>query len=91
MEFFVIGLIVMVCLGGPHIPIPTSENNSFIGYSLNFIFKCVLVIGITTIIKAVRPRLKMNQAINYSFKILTPIGLGTLLIVGILLAVQVIN
>ncbi|NHJ46205.1 MAG: NADH-quinone oxidoreductase subunit H [Asgard group archaeon] len=91
MEFLVIGLIVMICLGGSHVPIPTSENNSFIGYSLNFIFKCVIVIIITSIVKAIRPRLKLTQAINYSFKFLTPIGLGSLLIVGILLGVQVLN
>ena len=91
MEFLIIGLIVSIFLGGPHIPIPTLENNYFIGYSLNFIFKCFLIVIITTIIKTIRPRLRLNQSVNYSLKILTPIGLGSLLVIGIFIGIQGLN
>ncbi|NHK29797.1 MAG: NADH-quinone oxidoreductase subunit H [Asgard group archaeon] len=91
MEFLMIGIIVIIFLGGPHLPIPTFEKNYFIGYSLNFIFKCFIVITLSTIIKAVRPRLRLNQSVNYSLKFLTPIGLGSLLIIGIYIGVQGLN
>ncbi|NHJ39507.1 MAG: NADH-quinone oxidoreductase subunit H [Asgard group archaeon] len=91
MEFLLIGLIATIFLGGPHLPIPTFENNYFIGYSLNFIFKCFIIIVLISIIRAIRPRLRLNQTVNYSLKFLTPVGLGSLLIIGIYIGTLGLN
>lgn len=82
-EFVLAGTIVSIFLGGAYIPIPILEENTQLAFTLNFMFKTTLVFLIISLIKIVFPRLKNNQKITLSFKILTPIALVYILIIGI--------
>lgn len=82
LEVTLAGVIVSVFLGGSYIPIPILDGYELLGHLLNFLFKLSLVMVVITVIKAIIPRLKTNQALNVSFKILAPSALITVLVVG---------
>ena len=82
MEVVIAGLIVSVFLGGPNLPIPIHGNYQILATTANFIFKCLVVLMITTIIRALRPRMKANQAFNFALKILTPLSFLSILLTG---------
>ena len=80
MEFVIAGMIVSVFLGGSYFPIPAYSSWGDFGQAINFTLKTILVLLICTIVKALVPSLKSNQALNLSLKILTPIGIIALLL-----------
>ncbi|MHA1211151.1 MAG: NADH-quinone oxidoreductase subunit H [Candidatus Heimdallarchaeota archaeon] len=82
METLIAGIIVTICLGGVHLPLPKPVSYTYLSYGVNFIFKCVLVLILATIIKSLRPRMRITQTVNFSFKVLTPIALGSILLIG---------
>ena len=90
MEFVLAGIITTLFLGGSYLPIPTPDSYiaQIIVFTLNFMFKCIIVLLITTIIKSILPRLKLNQKINICWKILTPISMLSLLIIGVYLGLE---
>ena len=90
-ELVIASVIVSIFLGGSYIPIPILTGYELLGHLLNFLFKLSLVLVVTTIIKALIPRLKIHQAVNVNFKILMPTALVTVLIVGIVAATQGIS
>jgi len=82
MEVVIAGLIVTVFLGGAYLPIPIYRDFQILANTLNFIFKCLVVLMITTIIRALRPRMKINQSFNFALRVLTPLSFLSLLLVG---------
>ncbi len=82
MEVVIAGLIVSVFLGGSNLPLPIHGNNQILATTTNFIFKCLVVLMITTIIRALRPRMKANQTFNFALKILTPLSFLSILLTG---------
>ncbi len=82
MEFLIIGVIVTVCLGGAYYPIPYKSFIPTLAFTLNFIFKCVIVMIISIIIRSLRPRMMLTQTINFTFRVLTPISLVSVLMIG---------
>jgi len=82
MEVVIAGLIVSVFLGGSYLPIPIYGDYQILANTANFIFKCLVVLMITTIIRALRPRMKINQTFNLALKILTPLSFLSILITG---------
>ena len=82
MEVVIAGLIVTVFLGGAYLPIPIYGDFQILANTMNFVFKCLVVLMITTIIRALRPRMKMNQTFNFAMKILTPLGFLSILLTG---------
>ncbi|MBN1329012.1 MAG: NADH-quinone oxidoreductase subunit H [Candidatus Heimdallarchaeota archaeon] len=91
MEFLVIGLIATVCLGGAYYPIPYKANFPTLAFTLNFIFKCVIIVIVSVIIRSLRPRMILTQTINFTFKILIPICLVSLLMIGGYIGIWGIN
>ncbi len=90
-EVALAGVIVSVFLGGAYLPIPILAGYELLAHMLNFLFKLSLVMLSITIIKAIVPRLKSNQAINANFKFLVPGALITLIVVGGVAAVKGIS
>ncbi len=82
MEVVIAGLIVTVFLGGAYLPIPIYGDFQILANTLNFVFKCLVILMITTIIRALRPRMKTNQSLNFSLRILTPLSFLSILLVG---------
>ena len=93
MELLIAGLIVSICLGGSNLPIPRVESESLtlLAYTMNFIFKVVLVLVISAIIRSMRPRMRIDQTANFTFKVLIPIGLTSILLIGCYLGVFGLN
>jgi len=88
METLILGLVATICLAGPHLPIPEPANDylTLIATSLNFAFKCILGGAIVSLIRAMQPRLRFDQVVNYSLKVLTPTSLFSLAIIGFYIA-----
>lgn len=82
MEVVIAGLIVSVFLGGSYLPIPIHGDYQILANTTNFVFKCLAVLMITTIIRALRPRMKTNQTFNFALKILTPLSFLSILLTG---------
>ncbi len=82
MEFLIGGIIVSICLGGAYLPIPFMSEYHLLSTTGNFIFKTILVLMLGTIIRAAIPRLKTNQTFNISIKVLTSLGLFSVLLIG---------
>lgn len=82
MEFVITAIIVSVFLGGPYGPIPTLENFELLAHLLNFIFKCSVIVLVTSLIKILLPRLKTTQATNLSLKVLSPISLVSIILIS---------
>lgn len=82
MEFVIAATIVSIFLGGPFIPIPILDGFEYLAYILNFLFKCSIIFLITTLIKILIPRLQTTQAVNISLKILSPIAILSLILIG---------
>ncbi|NHJ31482.1 MAG: NADH-quinone oxidoreductase subunit H [Asgard group archaeon] len=82
MEVVMAGLIVSVFLGGSYLPLPIYRNYQVLANTANFVFKCIVVLMIITIIRALRPRMKINQTFNFALKILTPLSFLSILLTG---------
>ncbi|RLI65585.1 hypothetical protein DRO91_05470 [Candidatus Heimdallarchaeota archaeon] len=88
-ETLLAGLIVTLCLGGPHLPIPEPTNDYFalIAYSGNFVVKTMLVDVLITLLRAIRPRMRFDQTLNYVLKISTPFSLVSLMLIGLYVSI----
>jgi NADH:ubiquinone oxidoreductase subunit H len=82
MEVVIAGLIVTVFLGGSYLPIPIYGDFQVLANTTNFIFKCLVILMITTIIRALRPRMRMNQTVNFALRVLTPLSFLSILLTG---------
>ncbi|MBK5113209.1 MAG: NADH-quinone oxidoreductase subunit H [Candidatus Heimdallarchaeota archaeon] len=82
MEVVIAGLIVTVFLGGSYLPIPIHGDFQILVNTANFILKCLVVLMITTIIRALRPRMRINQTFNFALKVLTPLSFLSILLTG---------
>ncbi|HUT80909.1 MAG TPA: NADH-quinone oxidoreductase subunit H [Candidatus Bathyarchaeia archaeon] len=91
MEFLVVGIIATICLGGAYYPIPYKAYNPTLAFTLNFIFKCAIVMIVSVIIRSLRPRMMLTQTINFTFKVLTPICLVSILMIGGYIGIWGIN
>ena len=84
MEVVIAGVIVAVFLGGAYLPIPITESSNFntVIYALNFSFKTSILLLLSTLVKIILPRLKFSQANNFTWKVLTPTAILSVLLIS---------
>ena len=78
------GLAVSLFLGGPLGPVPTDAVLAPVAYTAYFLAKLLAVVLLIFVLRSAMARLRIGQAAEFFWKILTPLALAQLAFVMIL-------
>jgi NADH-quinone oxidoreductase subunit H len=78
------GLAVSLFLGGPLGPVPSDQLLALVFYTAYFLIKSIAVVLLIFVLRSAMARLRIAQAVEFFWKILTPLALAQLAFVIIL-------
>ena len=76
------GAFTAVFLAGAYLPIPAFDGFEVLSSSLNFVVKCAIVLMVITLIRTLLPRMRLDQLLNFCWKILVPLALVSIILIG---------